>query len=730
MKGLTSRVALPRVAALALALAVVVAVVAGCGGGGSSSSSTTTTKAPSEESSGGESAGGAAEEASESQSASFEAEEPSSSWPSVGNDIGGTRFSTASQITPENVGELKPTYLALLEPAGSLGSGSEDNPVESEGIVYASSSSENPVLGAYDASTGKMLWQTSAKEVGIKHSVPNIGTRGVAVGGGQVYVEEPGGVLAAFDQKTGKPVWKALVNTQHVYAYSQPTPIYWDGLVYIGQSGSDIIGGLRGFVKAYDAKTGKLAWIFHTLPKPNTAGAKTWNSTSELKDGGGGVWTNPVIDPKLGLVYFPTGNPWPDIGGRGPGDEDYLDGVIALDMKTGKLRWFYQTTHHDEWDYDCAQPPLLWTQEIKGETVNGLSIGCKNGYVYELNRETGKPVTPVKEEELSNAKSDPEAKAYDEKMGWKKQNGEPLTEPIPVDAGEVTPHCAQKNLLPPEAPDGKGFEYACAYMYYGKDHYTAGWNGASLDWQPSSYDPELGYTYYCSNVGIHAAKLKSFNAEESDNSKVFPELYENGEGKGATEPRAGWLTALDLENNHMVWQKKFPTGVECAAGSSTTAGGLVFMSDSTGTLHAFEAKNGKEVWSYSHQGLELRAPPVVYQVGNTEYVTVVGTLEGKAVLLGFALNGTEPSQLAAPESSGGPVNAEKVFQTTCGSCHTLQAAGTKGTVGPNLDELKPSQATVEHQVINGGGKMPAFKGQLSAAEIKAVSEYVSKSAGK
>ncbi|HEY2477615.1 MAG TPA: PQQ-binding-like beta-propeller repeat protein [Solirubrobacterales bacterium] len=712
-----------RVASAVAALALLVAVVAGCGGG-SSSSSTTSTTTPAETSAGGTG------ESGESHSASFEGEEPSSSWPTVGNDIGGTRHSTASQITAQNVSRLKPAYLALLEAPGSLGSGSENNPIESEGVIYASSSSENPVLGAYDASTGKMLWQTSAKEVGIRHSIPNIGTRGVAIGGGQVYVEEPGGVLVAFDQKTGKPAWKALVNTQRVYQYSQPTPVYWDGLVYIGQSGSDIIGGLRGFVKAFDAKTGKLVWTFHTLPKPNTAGAKTWNSTSELKDGGGGVWTNPVIDPKLGLVYFPTGNPWPDIGGRGPGDEHYLDGVIALDLKTGKLRWFYQTTHHDEWDYDCAQPPLLWTQEIGGKSVNGLSIGCKNGYVYELDRETGKPVTPVKEEELSNAKSDPEAKAYDEKMGWRKQNGEPLTEPIPVDAGEVTPHCAQKNLLPPEAPDGKGFEYACAYMYFGKDHYTAGWNGASLDWQPSSYDPELGYTYYCSNVGIHAAKLKSFDAEESDNTKVFPELYENGEGKGATEPRAGWLTALDLQDNKAVWQKRFPTGVECAAGSTTTAGGLVFMSDSTGKLHAFEAKSGREVWSYARQGLEFRAPPVVYEVGGTEYVSVVGTLEGKAALIGFALNAAEPSQLAAPKPANGPANGEKVFESSCGTCHTLAAAGTKGTVGPNLDELAPSESTVEHQVINGGGKMPAFKGQLSAAEIKAVSKYVAQSAGR
>ena len=595
-------------------------------------------------------------------------------------------------------------------------------------MIYASSSSAEPVIGAYDAETGKKLWQVTPKQLGIPKAEPNIGTRGMAIGEGQIYVEEPGGILVALDQKTGKLAWKTLINTQGVYQYSQPTPLYWDGMVYIGQSGSDIVGGLRGFVKAVDAKTGKLAWTFHTLPKPGTPGSETWAKPSELVDGGGGVWTNAVLDPKLGLVYFPTGNPWPDIGGRGPGDGYYLDGVVALDLKTGKERWFYQTTHHDEWDYDCAQPPVLWSQEIEGKTVNGVSVGCKNGYVYELDRETGKPVTPVKEMPLSNAKSDPQAKALDERLGWKRTNGKPLTEPIPVDAGEVTPHCADPKQLPAKAPDGQPFQYACAYMYFSPKHYTAGWNGTSLDWPPSSYDPKLGYTYYCANVGIHAAKLKSFDAKQTSQTEVFPQLYENGEGPGATEPRQGWFTALDLQDNKTAWQKRFPSGIECAGGSSTSAGGLVFVTDSTGRLHAYEAANGKEVWSYAQKGLSLDAPPILYEVGGTEYLAIVGTIEGKAALLGFALGATEPPPLVAPKEGGGAASAENIFATNCGTCHTLAAANSTGTVGPDLDQLKPSESTVEHQVINGGGKMPAFKGQLSPAEIKAVSKFVAESA--
>jgi glucose dehydrogenase len=434
--------------ALALAL-----VLSACGGsGGTTTTSSTATEKP--ETAATPPEGGSGE--AEPEPASFTGEEPSAEWPSVGGDVGGTRYSTAEGITPENVGELKVAYAAPLDPKGTKsGSGGENNPIESEGVIYAASSSANPTVGAYEATTGKQLWQTTSLDMGISPLEKSTGTRGMAVGEGLLYVEEPGGYLVGLDQKTGKLEWKTLINTQKVFQYSQPTPVYWDGLVYIGQSGSDIVGGLRGFVKAVDAKTGKVAWTFSTLPKEGTPGAKTWDSKKELTDGGGGVWTNPVIDPKLGLAYFPTGNPWPDIGGRGPGDEDYMDGVVALDMKTGKLKWFYQTTHHDEWDYDCAQPPVLWEHEVEGQQVKGLSVGCKNGYVYELDRETGEPVTPVKEEELSNAKSDPKAKAEDEKLGWVKQNGEPLTEPIPVDAGEVVPPAPARTCCRPRRPTAR-----------------------------------------------------------------------------------------------------------------------------------------------------------------------------------------------------------------------------------------------------------------------------------
>jgi quinohemoprotein ethanol dehydrogenase len=691
--------------------------VAACGGsGGTTTGSTATEPAPSESTS---------TTTTPETETTASAEQP---WPTVGGNLEDTRFSPASKITTSNANDVKLAWSAGLDPKGVEGSGGEFNPIEVEGVVY--SASYGATLGAYDAKTGKAIWQKTLPELDLESNVGAIptGIRGIAYNEGELYVDMPGGYLTQIDAKTGKPGWTTLINTQEVEGYSTPATVYSNGLVFVGQSGSDIRGGIRAFVKAVDAETGKVVWTFHTLPKPGTPGADTWGAKKELTDGGGATWTNVTVDPETETVYFSTGNPWPDFG-RKAGDELYTDGVVGVDEKTGKLKWFFQTTHHDEWDYDCASPPLLWEHEVEGETVKGLSVGCKNGYVYELNRETGKPVTPVKEEPLSNAKTDVDDKAEDEHtFDWKMTGGKPLTEPIPVGESPVTPHCAEAKLLPKKAPDGQPFEDACVYNYYGRSHFVGGTLQDALDWQPASYDPETGDTYWCANNGIRTVKIHNVNAKETDNDLVWPQLYENGEA--STEPRTGWLTALNVSNVKAAWQDHYKEAVACTAGSSATAGGLVFTADADGNFMAFNAETGEKVWSYHVKGLKVEAPPIVYTVDGEEYVAVNGTENTTAVLLAFSLGGEGAEPLGTETGKTGPVSGEEVFVQNCGSCHTLAAAGTAGTLGPNLDELAPSESTVEAQVISGGGRMPSFKAQLSKQEIKAVSEYVDKSTEK
>jgi mono/diheme cytochrome c family protein len=475
-------------------------------------------------------------------------------------------------------------------------------------------------------------------------------------------------------------------------------------------------------------------WTFHILPTAGTPAAKTWgNPAKELKDGGGALWTNVAIDPQTNTVFIPTGNPWPDFG-RTAGDEYYTDGLVAVNATSGKVRWFYQTTHHDEWDYDCAQPPTLWEQTIKGKDVKGVSIACKNGYAYELDRATGKPVTPVKEMPLSNAKTDLQAKKVDEKtFGWFRTGGKVMTEPVPVDGGAVTPVCASKALLPKTAPDGKPYETACAFNYYGTDHYTAGTVESAVDWQPASYNPKAGYTYYCTNNGIRSVKIQKADAKQTSDNQVWPQLYANG--NGGAEPNLGELVAMNLQTNKQAWVHHY-TKTTCAGGSASTAGGLVFNPDGAGTLHAYDAKTGKQMWSYEGSGQAFGAPPIVYEAGGREYVAVNATANGHAILLAFAL--TKPAGSSATALKAAPFNPKNVtvaagkmvFVAGCGYCHTLADAKSQGQIGPNLDQVHPTQKTVVSRVTNGGERMPSFAATLTADQIQSVAKYVASVAGK
>jgi PQQ-dependent dehydrogenase (methanol/ethanol family) len=722
-------------------------VLSACGGSSGSSSTSESTEAPST----------STEPASSEPAAAVEPEaEPSTSWTTVGGDLQSQRESSAEQVTPENVTELKLAYRTKLDgevtSAGKVynkakeeyeepeGEGGESNPLEADGIVYAVSSSTEPTIGAYEAATGKMIWQKSSKELGIplrtKKSNSAVRSRGLAIGGGMLYDDQPGGILIAMDQETGKVAWRALVNTQSATGLSQQTPVYDDGLVFIGQSGGDFLGVANGFIKAFDAKTGQLKWTFRTAPKPGEPAASTWGDEEELKSYGAAVWTNVTVDPELELVYIPVGNPFPDVGLRKPGKDLYSDSIVAVDLKTGKLKWYYQTTHHDVWDSDCVQPPVLWDQEVDGEPVKGMTFACKSGYQFELNRETGKPTTPVKEEPLSNAKSNPEAKEFDESIGWQLEGGKPLTEPIPVDgAGEVVPHCASKSYWSKQkSPDGNPIETACAYNYYSKNQYVAGQNEHSIDWWPTSYNEELGYAYYCGQDAIRALKWQDVYGKQKETYGIFHQMNE----EIPEEPPTGRVTAIDVKTNKTVWQHVYPTAVECTGGSVSTTTGLVFTANSEGQIMAYDGKTGKIIWTFEHPGIEeLEGPPIIFEEGGTEYVVFQATVGKEAELLVFSLNGeaswpvTKEEKKEEEEPAGGKaVSGMEVFTTNCGSCHTLAAAGTTGSVGPNLDEAKPSQSKVENQVKSGGTIMPAFQNKLSEEEITKVSEYVSESAGK
>jgi PQQ-dependent dehydrogenase (methanol/ethanol family) len=541
---------------------------------------------------------------------------PGASWPATGGDLANSRYSRLTQINPSNVKSLTRAWTTTINPGFKTG------PVESPPTVVGSRlfvSSSRGAPAALDPATGQLKWVTDPTTVNIGpgRGLASAGNgRGQAYGDGKIFEGQADGTITAYNADTGAAVWKTVINTGGVPTYAPATPIYYNHTVYTSLSGNEF-GKLRGAIYAYDATTGVLRWVWYAVPFAGERGSETWGKKSELAGGGGGNWTYGAIDPKLGLLYEATGNPSPDFG-RTKGINLYTDAMVALNLKTGKLKWYFQTVHHDEWDYDCASPPILWDHVIKGKLVHGIEVACKSGYVYELNRVTGKPATPVIEKPAPNAKT-VGAKTLAEVKSWAK------TQPIPV-GDSVVPHCATAANVPGTAPDGKPYEYSCTFAYVGTDHFTVltpGIGGA-VNYEPSSYNPKLGYVYVCSAVGYQPTKVVP--GAPSPLGPIAP-TFENlvfgpVPPTAGTHTLLGTLTALKLSNNRKAWQQKYYADTQgiCKSGSSTTASGLVFIALGR-TFFAYNAKTGAELWSYTPpEGSVVNSAPVIYSVNGKEYV--------------------------------------------------------------------------------------------------------------
>jgi PQQ-dependent dehydrogenase (methanol/ethanol family) len=574
---------------------------------------------------------------------------PTSSWPTTGGNLANARYSALTQINAKNVGRLSPAWSTVINPGFKTG------PLESPPIVVGPTmfvSSSRGAPAALNAATGHEYWvtdpTTQSSNAG-RGSAQTGNGRGEAYGDGMIFEGQGDGTITAFNATTGAVVWKTLINTAHVSTYAPATPVFYNGIVYTSLSGNEF-GQLRGAVYAYNAKTGTLLWTWYVVPFAGQPGSKTWGSPSELATGGGGNWTYGAIDPKLGLLYETTGNPSPDFG-RGKGSDLYTDSVVALTLKTGKMKWYFQTTHHDEWDYDCASPPVLWNHEISGTMVHGLDVGCKNGYVYELNRLNGKPVTPVKNEAPPNTKT-VGAATLKEDSTWSK------TQPIPV-GSNVVPHCVKPSMVPGPASDGTPYEYSCTFAYVGQYHWTVstpGINGA-INYEPSSLDPKVGYMYVCAQVVLQPTKVVpgapsplGAIAPTFSNESFPPSGYVAPPG---TKQLLGTLTAVNLNNNRNVWQKRYYTtnngsptnGTQCKSGSTATASGLVFMAEGE-SFYAYSAATGKQLWSYTPPaGVIVNSAPAIYAVNGKEYVAWdadVGVNPGQTAqdeVLAFAVGG-------------------------------------------------------------------------------------------
>jgi quinohemoprotein ethanol dehydrogenase len=632
-------------------------------------------------------------------------------WLTHGRNYAETRFSPLNQITAGNVKTLGLAWAFDTETTRGL----EATPIVAGGVIYTTGSWS--IVYAVDARTGKLLWKWDPQVPGPygQKACCDVVNRGVALYRGKVYVGVLDGRLAALNAETGKLVWQVNTVDQNQAYTITGAPRIVKGKVIIGNGGAEF--GVRGYVTAYDAETGKQAWRFYTVPgdpsKPFESealerAAKTWNGQWWKYGGGGTAWDSFAYDADLDLLYVGTGNgsPWnQQIRSPGGGDNLYLSSILALKPDTGKLVWYYQTTPGESWDFTATQHMILADLEIQGRTRKVLMQAPKNGFFYVLDRTTGELISAEPIVQTSWAKS------IDQKTG-----------------------------RPIENPASR-YREGMAFMKPGP-------LGAH-NWQPMSYDPETHLVYIPAQDAIFIyATDKGFQFRPGNwNTGIDFGLF-----KDPQPPlTGGFLLAWDPANQKERW--RVPYKSIWNSGTLSTAGNLVFQGTADGRFVAYSADKGEKLWEMP-VGTGVIASPVTYQVGGVQYVSVMAGWGGAFALTGgsasggsrapgrlltFALNAKTPLPDVAeklPEAKPIEYKASKeqvdkgalLFARSCAVCHGVAAIG--GGATPDLRYSQPAiydnypAIVLDGELSNSG--MPALKQWLTKDDVEAIRLYVLK----
>jgi PQQ-dependent dehydrogenase (methanol/ethanol family) len=546
--------------------------------------------------------------------------EPGSDWLTARGDIYNRQYSSLDKINKQNVSQLKTAWhtRVAVPTKGKpkfTGSSAEAEPVVYKGTMYMPDPKGN--VFAYDAVTGERLWYYKPKyPKGFSAALPT--SRGVVIGDGKVFMAQTDGAIVGLDQGTGRLAWKTTVGSyKQGYFFTSP-PTYVNGNLYIGTSGGDF--GARAKILSLDGKTGKVNWSFSVIPTGSDIGSDSWPAKRAYL-GGGAVWAPLAVDPDLGLVYVGVGNPVPYNGNvRGPGQELFTESMLALHMDTGKYAWHFQQVHHDIWDYDAAANPLvLFDLNMKGQDRKAIAGIGKTGWVYILDRKTGKPILGINEKKFPQSASQ---HTY-------------ATQPIPV--GEpFSAQCPTNRAAWAKwkAPDGKPVKIGCIFTPYNEKQYTVFAPTAlgGADWPPSSYSPSTGYLYICSKDSSGA--WKALPEAQAGKLKPLGNFFQV-EGLFATPGSpsknvVGKVVAMDMRTNTRAWTAKFPVGDMCYSGVMSTGGGLVFVGRNDNRLQAYDDKTGKLLWSSPRLAASIAAPPMTYTANGKQYVAVYAGGNGVA----------------------------------------------------------------------------------------------------
>jgi len=636
-------------------------------------------------------------------------------WPTHGGDLFNRRYSPLTEITRDNVDELRGIWRTHLRGSGlDPKFSAEATPVVVNGVIYISTGADD--VFAISVETGEILWEYRANlDPGITTVCCGWANRGVAIGDGKVFIGQLDGRLVALDQQTGEPVWSIQAERWEEGYTITSAPVYHDGMLISGFAGAD--RGTRGRVKAYDADDGSLLWTFYTIPGPGEPGHETWPSDSEVwTHGGANVWQTPAIDPELGLVYFSTANAAPDYSGAiRPGDNLYSSSIVAVDLATGEYRWHFQEVHHDIWDYDASNPVVLFDVEIDGRLRRGIVEVGKTGFAYILDRETGEPLIGIEERPVPQEPRQATA----------------ATQPYPLGEPVVPQHVEVAPLGYRLVNEGRIFT-----PFYGPEPVVIRpsiWGGAT--WPPNSYDPIRETLFVCASdfPGTFDGGDEELELPHDPSTSFL-----GGRAGNPRLPRMGQFVAMDVNTNTAAWRVQWPD--QCYSGSVATAGGLVFTGRNDGRFIALDSDNGALLWEFQ-TGAGLNAPASVFEYEGRQYVVVlsggnalIGSARGDSVWL-FGLDGTVGEaapgdtplvpalSMATPESAEPDLVAgAATYQQICVQCHGDDGLGGHGGGVPlnNLRDL----AQVTAVVTDGQNQMPPFAGALTEQQILDVAAHV------
>jgi len=503
------------------------------------------------------------------------AQEPAN-WLMYGGDYRSQHYSGLNQITAENVHRLRAKWIYQMHRQKV-----ETTPIVVDGIMYVTRPPSDVI--ALDAETGRALWTFEYRLPSKVYTCCGEVNRGLAILDSTLFITTLDAKLIAIDARSGRMLWKKEMADPALNYTATAAPLAIKDKVIAGIAGAD--AGVRGFLDAYDAKTGERAWRFWTVPVPGEPGSETWGGDS-WRYGGASTWITGSYDPELNLVYWGTGNPGPDHNGDvRPGDNLYSCSLLALDLDTGKLRWYFQFTPHDTHDWDATQVPVLLDSTLSGRARKLVVVPSRNGFYYVLDRKTGAFLL---------------AKPF-VKQTWAKEidkTGRPV-------------------LNPGQEPTLEG-----------NDSIWPGVDGAN-NWMSPSYNPGTKLLYF--NAREERRRYFKTDAPEFRPGESF---FGGGGGGGARfRPEESWgkLIAMTPETGAIQWEHRILAPPW--AGVLSTAGNVVFSATPSGNFYALDARNGKDLWHFNGGG-RVYASPITFLSRGKQLITI----PIESVLIAFGLD--------------------------------------------------------------------------------------------